>query len=76
VLNIDQNPTMFVVNGNVVQLRRVQVGARGTSNVEITSGIKPGEQYVLVGNQNLANGDHVHITSNLGASGASGGGSR
>lgn len=73
VLNIDQDPTMFVVHGNVVQLRRVQVGARGTSNVEITGGIKPGEQYVLVGNQNLANGDHVHITRNLGAPG---GGSR
>lgn len=69
VLNIDQDPAMFVVSGSVVQLRRVQVGARGTSNVEILSGIKPGEEYVLVGNENLADGDHVRITGDLGAPG-------
>lgn len=66
VLNIDLAPSIFVVTGNVVQLRHVQVGAEDGSDVQITSGIQPGEEYVLVGNENLANGDRVRITDVLG----------
>lgn len=66
VLNIDLAPTMFVVKGDMVQLRHVQVGAEDGSDVQITSGIQPGEEYVLGGNQNLANGDRVRITGVLG----------
>lgn len=67
VLNIGLAPSMFVVEGNVVQLRQVQIGAEDGSDVQITSGIQPGEQYVLVGNENLANGARIHVTSALGA---------
>lgn len=67
VLNVGLAPSMFVVEGNVVQLRQVQIGAEDGSNVQITSGIQPGEQYVLVGNENLANGARIHVTSALGA---------
>lgn len=67
VLNMNLDPTVFVVTGDVVQLRQVQVGAVDGSDVQITSGIRPGEEYVLVGNENLANGDHVRVTGALGA---------
>lgn len=66
VLNIDLDPSMFVVEGNVVQLRRVQVGAVDDSDVQIISGIQPGEEYVLVGSEGLANGDRVRVTGVLG----------
>lgn len=66
VLNADMDPSMFVVNHGVAQLRQVQVGAAQGQDVQILSGIQPGDQYVLVGNQNLASGDHVHVTSDLG----------
>jgi RND family efflux transporter MFP subunit len=69
VLNINLNPSMFIVQGDVVQLRQVQVGAEDGPDVEIVGGIQPGEEYVLVGNENLASGDRVHITSNLGSLG-------
>jgi len=67
VLNMGLAPSMFVVTGDVVQLRQVRVGAADGSDVQITSGIQPGEQYVLVGNENLANGARIHVTSALGA---------
>jgi membrane fusion protein, multidrug efflux system len=67
VLNIDLVPTMFVVEGDVVQLRKVQVGAEDGADVQIVSGIQPGEEYVVVGNDDLANGDRVRVTDDLGA---------
>ena len=69
VLNNGLDPSMFVVSGDVAQLRRVQVGAEDGSDVQIIRGIRPGEKYVLAGSENLANGDRVHITSALGALG-------
>jgi RND family efflux transporter MFP subunit len=66
VLGLQLNPSMFVVKGDVVQLRRVQVGAEDGSDVEIIGGIQPGEEYVLVGSEDLANGDRVHVTRVLG----------
>lgn len=66
VLNMGLAPSMFVVQGDVVQLRQVQIGAVDGSDVQITSGIQPGEEYVLVGNENLATGDRVHVTGKSG----------
>lgn len=73
VLNIGLAPAMFVVSGDTVQLRQVQVGAGNGPDVQVLAGIQPGEEYVLVGNQNLANGDHVHITGDLGPLGGQSG---
>lgn len=73
VLNIGLDPAMFVVKGDVAELRRVQVGAEDGSDVQIIGGIQPGEEYVLVGGENLANGDHVHIARALGAPGGKSG---
>jgi RND family efflux transporter MFP subunit len=70
VLNIGLVPSVFVVTGDVVQLRQVQVGAMDGPDVQITSGISPGEEYVVVGTENLASGDHVRVTGAL--SGTSG----
>jgi membrane fusion protein (multidrug efflux system) len=69
VLNIGLAPAVFVVEGDVVQLREVQVGAEDGPDVQVLAGIQPGEEYVAVGNQNLASGDRVHITGDLGQSG-------
>jgi membrane fusion protein, multidrug efflux system len=73
VLNIDLVPTMFVVVGDMVQVRRVQVGAEDGADVQIVSGIQVGEEYVVVGNADLANGDRVRVTNDLGAVGGKSG---
>lgn len=66
VLNMGLSPSMFVVHQGVVQLRQVQVGAEDGSDVQIVSGIQPGEEYVLAGTEDLASGDRVRITGDLG----------
>jgi membrane fusion protein (multidrug efflux system) len=73
VLNIGLAPSMFVVTGDTVQLRPVQVGAENGPDVQVVAGIQPGEEYVLVGNQNLANGDQVHVAGDLGPLGGQSG---
>jgi RND family efflux transporter MFP subunit len=66
VLNIGVNPSMFVVKGDAVQLRQVQIGTENGPDVQIVSGLQPGDKYVLAGNENLASGDRVRITGDLG----------
>jgi len=73
VLNIGVDPSMFVIKGGVAQLRQVQVGAQDGPDVQIVSGIQPGDRYVLVGNANLAPGDRVRVTSDLGPLGGTSG---
>jgi RND family efflux transporter MFP subunit len=68
VLNMDLAPSIFVVSGDVAQLRPVQVGAMDGSDVQVTSGLRPGEQYVVAGGETLASGDHVRVTGTLGGS--------
>jgi membrane fusion protein, multidrug efflux system len=73
VLNMDMSPSMFVVRDGVAQQVQVQVGAEDGPDIQIVRGIQPGDKYVLVGNQNLASGDHVHIAGNLGPLGGKSG---
>jgi RND family efflux transporter MFP subunit len=69
VLNMGLAPAVFVVTGNVVRLRQVQVGAEDGADAQVVSGLRSGEEYVLTGSQNLASGDRVHINANLGSLG-------
>jgi RND family efflux transporter MFP subunit len=66
VLNMGLAPSVFVVAGGVARLRQVQVGAEDDDDVQITSGIQPGEEYVLAGSGNLASGDHVQVAASSG----------
>jgi RND family efflux transporter MFP subunit len=51
VLNAQQQETVYVLDsGNHVRIRTVQVGLQGSKLAEITSGIAPGDQ-VLIGGQ-------------------------
>jgi multidrug efflux pump subunit AcrA (membrane-fusion protein) len=66
-----QNPksteaTVFVVTGQgpqaKVQARRVQVGARANNQVEILSGLKPGERFVARSGKPLKDGAPVSLS--------------
>ncbi len=54
--------TLFVVNGTTAEQRAVKLGTAGGDLVEITAGLKSGEQYVVRGGFNLKNGDTVSAT--------------
>lgn len=66
VLNIDFNPTVFVVQADVARMRQVRIGIADQDKVEILSGISPGDLCVVVGNQSLSDGASVRIVSTTG----------
>ena len=52
---------VYVVKGNIAQLRKVETGEIIEDQVQITSGLEPGEQVVLSGQINLQDGMAVSI---------------
>jgi RND family efflux transporter MFP subunit len=61
VLNVDQDPTVYVVEGQVVHRQHVEIGVSDGTYVEVLQGLNPGDLCV-VGNQTLGEGDPVRIT--------------
>ena len=54
---------MFVVENDIARERVVQTGVRvGANEVEVTSGLKPGELVVIAGLTRLTNGAAVKVS--------------
>ena len=66
VLDLDRNPTVYVVNGSVVHARSVQLGISDGTYVEVMSGLAAGDLCVIVGNQLLTDGSRVRVTQTVG----------
>ena len=66
VLNVDQDPTVYVVEGQVVHRQHVEIGISDGSYVEVLHGLSAGDLCVLVGNQSLDDGTPVRITQTQG----------
>jgi RND family efflux transporter MFP subunit len=62
VLTPDVSPTVWVVDGETVHPRHVQVGLSDGTFVEVLQGLSPGDLCVIVGNQPLADGVRVRVT--------------
>ncbi len=56
-----QNPSVYVVNNGVANMRKVKVGVVTQDKVEILDGVKPGEQVVRSGQINLREGIKVTL---------------
>jgi len=65
VLNIDFNPTVFVVNGGTARMRQVRVGISDQDRVEILDGLQAGDLCVVVGNQSLQDGSQVRVVRTI-----------
>jgi RND family efflux transporter MFP subunit len=66
VLNVDQDPTVFVVEGQVAHRQHVEIGLSDGTFVEVLQGLKAGDLCVIVGNQGLDDLTPVRITSTEG----------
>ena len=55
-------PGVFVVDGETAVLRQVELGINSGSDLEIVSGLKEGERYVVSGAALLADGRKVNVT--------------
>ena len=62
VVNIDVNPVVFVVDGQVAHMRQVRIGITDGNDVEILDGVHTGDLCVIVGNQTLQDGTSVRVT--------------
>ena len=67
---IQGRQTLFVVENGVVSLRDVETGSRRNGQVEVTSGLEPGEQIVTAGQLKLREGSPVVDVSAMTESGA------
>ncbi len=54
---------VFVVNGDRLEMRELQVGQRLGERIEVTGGVKPGEQVVISDVETLNGGERVVVTS-------------
>lgn len=54
-------PALFVVEDNTARLRLVGVGLADENNVEIRTGVTPGDQIVVSGHNLLSEGDQVLV---------------
>ncbi len=62
VLNPDTESIVFIVRNQYAYMQHVHVAGRSVNSIYIDSGIKSGDQIVLVGLDSLQNGQKVHIT--------------
>lgn len=53
---------VYVVNNNQVEVRPVQLGNRRNGQVEIISGLNPGERFVVRSGRPLRDGDRVRVS--------------
>ncbi len=58
-----QKGNLFMVENGVAQLREITTGVVNGDMVEVVSGLKRGEQYVVRGGFNVKNGDKVAVTA-------------
>jgi membrane fusion protein, multidrug efflux system len=64
---------VFVNNNGKAQQRTVQTGMSDNTNIEIVSGIAPGEQVVVVGQNSLHDGTPIQVATGLPGQGGQGG---
>ncbi|WP_110456646.1 efflux RND transporter periplasmic adaptor subunit [Shewanella algidipiscicola] len=65
VINQDNQYALYVIEGDNATRRQVSLGYREADTVEVISGIKPGEQIVVRGQQNLKDQSLVDVISAL-----------
>lgn len=61
LVNLGQMERLFVVDDGKARLRLVRSGKRYGDNIEILSGVNPGEQVVISGQQQLRDGQPITV---------------
>src|SRR5262249_56122244 len=59
------SPVVFVNNNGKAEQRQVQTGMSDNTNIEIVSGVAPGEQVVVVGQNSLHDGTPIQVAGAL-----------
>jgi len=67
---------VFVNNNGKAEQRVVQTGMSDNTNIEIVSGVAPGEQVVVVGQNSLHDGTPIQVVNSTPGQGGQGAGQR
>lgn len=73
VIEKDGRKTVYVVDGEKVREHQVETGVADSKNVEIRSGLRPGDRIVVSGQEFLTDGSRVKVTAETGAGKAAAG---
>ena len=65
ITEVNGQTSVYVVKGNVAELRTVTTGLTSDGHVEILSGLEAGETVVIVGQPNLTDGAKVETVNRL-----------
>ena len=63
ILTANNVPYVFVVENGAARYAEIGTGLTGNGVTEVTSGLKAGDQLVIVGQAYLSDGDAVRIVS-------------
>jgi HlyD family secretion protein len=64
VVSRDEKNAVFVLHGDQVERRVVELGSRADQDIEVTGGVKPSDQVVVDGAGFLKDGDFVSVSKN------------
>ena len=67
LVTVEGKRLLYVVENSIARQREIEVGASDNGNVEILSGVKPGELVIVEGNWALSDGQEVIIIQTRGA---------
>ena len=65
VTTINDQPTVYVIDGDRVEQRQVELGLTNDGQVEILAGLEAGETVVTAGQPNLTDGARVEVVNRL-----------
>ena len=58
-----KNPYVYVVNGNTIAIRKIEVGEEIGQNIVVRSGLIPGEKVITTGQINLSESSKIQIVN-------------
>ena len=58
-----KNPYVYVVNGNNISIRKIEIGEEIGQNIVVRSGLTPGEKVVTSGQINLSEKSKIQIVN-------------
>jgi len=65
VINRNKKQQVFVVENNISYLRDVKTGLQENFRIQITDGLKIGEEVIVVGQRNVTNGQKLNIIKSI-----------
>jgi len=61
IITLNDSQVVYVVNDSQVHSRKVQVGIQEGWRIEITEGLKAGDQVIVVGHRSVSDGQKVNV---------------